>query len=261
MIHILSQSFSLSHCYYLLHPILSQNHYTTYDYKDTLASNPKNTQKYCVAHLHKGARMVVAHDVPQPRSSNSLGRSHREWVDLVLTISKLKRWSINYYIDTARGAETASRDLARAGGGLGEYYSEHETRTPTWLLAGDAHTVATLVGLADAQRAGGEADAQPVARWLDDGVTPNGAHGRAFGQRGVHGFDLTFCAPKSVSLVRALRGDDDVLSKAIADAHATALSEAMEYLTVHASYADPQPAHRGERSGAASRVSGHRLPT
>ena len=69
-------------------------------------------------------------------------RSHRKWVDVVLTISKLKRWSINYYIDTARAAETASRDVARAGGGLGEYYSEHETRTPTWLLAGDTHTVA-----------------------------------------------------------------------------------------------------------------------
>jgi conjugative relaxase-like TrwC/TraI family protein len=157
-------------------------------------------------------------------------------VDLVLTISKLKRWSINYYIDTAQAAETASRDAARAGGGLGEYYSEHETRTPTWLLAGDTHTVATLVGLTDAQRAGGVADVERVARWLDDGVTPNGAHGRAFGQRGVHGFDLTFCAPKSVSLVRALRGDDDVLSKAIADAHANAIAEAMEYLSAHAGY-------------------------
>ena len=98
--------------------------------------------------------------------------------------------------------------MARAGGGLGEYYSEHETRTPTWLLAADTHTVATLVGLTDAQRAGGKADAELVTRWLEDGITPNGARGRAFGQRGVHGFDLTFCAPKSVSLVRALRGDD-----------------------------------------------------
>ena len=73
----------------------------------------------------------------------------------MLTISKLKRWSINYYIDTAQAAEHAARDLARAGGGLGEYYSERETRTPVWLLAGDTHTVATLVGLTDAQRAGG----------------------------------------------------------------------------------------------------------
>src|SRR5262249_39995731 len=114
----------------------------------------------------------------------------------MLTISKLKRWSINYYIDTAAAAEHAARDRSRAGGGLGEYYSERETRTPAWLLAGDTHIVARLVGLSDAQRAGGDADPETVARWLDDGITPSGAHGRAFGQRGVHGFDLTFCAPK-----------------------------------------------------------------
>ncbi|WP_445170902.1 hypothetical protein ACTXG7_08110 [Mycolicibacterium sp. Dal123E01] len=59
---------------------------------------------------------------------------------LLLTVSKLKRWSINYYIDTAKTAERASSDLARANGGLGEYYSEHETRTPVWLCAGDTRT-------------------------------------------------------------------------------------------------------------------------
>jgi hypothetical protein len=114
--------------------------------------------------------MVVAQQVPQPRSPMPMRRSHRGWVVQVLTISKLKRWSINYYIDTARAAATASRDVARGGGGLGEYYSEHETRTPTWLLAGHTRAVATLVGLTDAQRAGGAADAELVARWLDDGI-------------------------------------------------------------------------------------------
>jgi hypothetical protein len=104
-----------------------------------------------------------------------------------------------------------------------------------------------LVGLTDVQRAGGEADPEVVARWLDDGAAPNGAQGRAFGQRGVHGFDLTLCAPKSVSLVRALRGDDDVLSKAIADAHSTAISEAMEYLSVHAGYTRIHNPHTGEK--------------
>ncbi|WP_445165893.1 hypothetical protein ACTXG7_18640 [Mycolicibacterium sp. Dal123E01] len=88
----------------------------------------------------------------------------------MLTISKLKRWSINYYIDTAQTAERASSDLLRAGGGLGEYYSEHETRTPVWLCAGDTRGAARLVGLTDAQRAGGIAEAGVVARWLDDGV-------------------------------------------------------------------------------------------
>ena len=55
----------------------------------------------------------------------------------MLTIAKLKRWSIKYYIDTAKTAQRASADSARAGGGLGEYYSEHETRTPVWLTVGD----------------------------------------------------------------------------------------------------------------------------
>lgn len=92
-----------------------------------------------------------------------------------------------------------------------------------WLCAGDAHTEARLVGLSDVQRAGGEASAAVVARWLDDGA------------RSVHGFDLTFAAPKSASLVRALRGDD-VAQKAIAAAHTAALGEAMEYLAAHAGY-------------------------
>jgi conjugative relaxase-like TrwC/TraI family protein len=153
----------------------------------------------------------------------------------VLTISKLKLWSINYYLDTAQTAARATKDFQRAGGGLGEYYSEHETRTPVWVCAGDTHTAAGLVGLSDTQRAGGEADAAVVARWLDDGVAPGGARGRALGAHGVHGYDLTFAAPKSVSLIRALRGDD-VAAKATADAHRTALAEAMEYLAAHAGY-------------------------
>ncbi|GAB7068382.1 hypothetical protein JCM12141A_26710 [Mycolicibacterium hodleri] len=115
----------------------------------------------------------------------------------LLTISKLKRWSIDYYLDTAQTAERATADLRRANGGLGEYYSEYDTRTPTWLCAGDTHTAAGLVGLSDGQRAGREADAGVVARWLDDGVAPGGAQGRALGAQGVHGYDLTFAAPRA----------------------------------------------------------------
>ena len=65
--------------------------------------------------------MVVAQHVPQPQSP-CVGGS-------MLTISKLKWWSINYYIDTAAAAENAARDLTRASGGLGEYYSERETQS------------------------------------------------------------------------------------------------------------------------------------
>jgi hypothetical protein len=46
---------------------------------------------------------------------------------LLLTISKLKRWSITYFIDTANTAQRATADFQRANGGLDEYCSEHET--------------------------------------------------------------------------------------------------------------------------------------
>lgn len=164
----------------------------------------------------------------------------------MLTIAKLSRWSINYYNDTANGVGQAVRDARKAGGGLGEYYTEHDTRTPVWLCAGDPRTATELVGLTEFQRAGGEADTEVVARWLEEGVAPNGQCGRAFGKRGVHGFDLTFCAPKSVSLIRALRGDD-VSEKAVATAHATAIGEAMEYLATHAGYARVHNALTGEK--------------
>lgn len=164
----------------------------------------------------------------------------------VLTIAKLSRWSINYYNDTARAAGAAAVDAQRAGGGLGECYAEHDTRTPVWLCAGDTHTVAVLVGLSDVQRAGGTADPDVVQRWLDDCLAPNGACGRAFGKRGVHGFDLTFCAPKSVSLIRAIRAGD-VADKAITTAHATAISEAMEYLAAHAGYSRVHNPATGEK--------------
>lgn len=156
----------------------------------------------------------------------------------VLTIAKPSRWSINYYNDTARAAAASAVDALRAGGGLGEYYAEHDTRTPVWLCAGDTHTAAKLIGLTDVQRAGGPADPEVVQRWLDDGTAPNGASGRAFGNRGVHGFDLTFCAPKSVSLIRALRAGD-VADKAIADAHATAISDLPKFWPYQRGRAEP----------------------
>ncbi|MCV7017787.1 MobF family relaxase [Mycolicibacterium aichiense] len=160
----------------------------------------------------------------------------------MLAIAKLSAWSINYYNDTARAAV----DAQKASGGLGEYYTEHDTRTPVWLCAGDARRAAELVGLSDLERVGGEADPDVVKNWLVGGKAPNGASGRGFRNGSVHGFDLTFCAPKSVSLIRAIRADD-VTDKAIADAHATAISEAMEYLATHAGYTRVHNPATGEK--------------
>ncbi len=125
----------------------------------------------------------------------------------MLTISRLSRWSINYYNDTARQAVQPGLDRQRAGGGLGEYYCEGDTRAPTWLVAGEAVRAVELVGLDGRAAAGGTADPDVVQRWLDDGIAPNGHAGRAFSKGSAHGFDLTFAAPKSVSLLRALTDD------------------------------------------------------
>ena len=43
-----------------------------------------------------------------------------------------------------------------------------------WMVAGNAAAAAELVGLSDEQRAGGVADLEAVARWLDDGSPPMG---------------------------------------------------------------------------------------
>jgi conjugative relaxase-like TrwC/TraI family protein len=152
----------------------------------------------------------------------------------VLTISRLSRWSINYYNDTARQASRAGLDRQRANGGLGEYYSEGDTRTPTWLIAGDAQMTAELAGLDGRAVDGGTADPDLAQRWLDDGIAPSGAAGRGFTKSSVHGFDLTFAAPKSVSLLRALT--DDVGGKVMQAVHARAITAAMIYLHQHAGY-------------------------
>ncbi len=152
----------------------------------------------------------------------------------MLTVAKLSLWSVNYYNDTARAVGDAVADRQKANGGLAEYYAERDTRTPVWTCVGDVQTVAEAVGLGAAERSGGDADPDVVARWLDAGVAPSGGCGRAHGKGGVHGFDLTFCAPKSVSLVRVFGGD--VADKAVTAAHQTAIAEALEYLAAHAGY-------------------------
>jgi conjugative relaxase-like TrwC/TraI family protein len=125
-------------------------------------------------------------------------------------------------------------DRQAAGGGLGEYYSERDTRVPTWMVAGDKAAVGELVGLDGAALDGGFADTEVAGRWLDDGIAPNGSAGRAFVKESVHGFDLTFAAPKSVSLLRALSGD--VSEKAVLAAHQRGIEAAMTYLHDHAGY-------------------------
>jgi conjugative relaxase-like TrwC/TraI family protein len=152
----------------------------------------------------------------------------------MLSISRLSRRSIRYYNDTANAADRAAMDGPRANGGLGEYFSQGDTRAPTWLIVGDAAKAGALTGLSPSAQDGGYADTDTAAAWLDGGTAPNGATGLPFTTTSVHGFDLTFAAPKSVSLVRALT--DDVTEKVMAQAHMKAIQAAMKYLHTHAGY-------------------------
>ena len=55
----------------------------------------------------------------------------------MLTISRLGHRSIKYYNDTANQAKHAATKRKSFGGGLAEYYSEGDTRVPSWLVVGD----------------------------------------------------------------------------------------------------------------------------
>jgi conjugative relaxase-like TrwC/TraI family protein len=152
----------------------------------------------------------------------------------MLTLSRLTKFSIKYYNDTADEAKQAAMDRQSANGGLAEYYSEGETRIPSWLVVGDKEAVSRTTGLTDGTLVGGDADSDDARVWLDYGTAPNGALGRAFTDKSIHGFDLTFAAPKSVSLIRALT--DDIAEKVLAAAHTKAVHAAMVYLHRHAGY-------------------------
>jgi conjugative relaxase-like TrwC/TraI family protein len=153
---------------------------------------------------------------------------------IMLTISRLGHRSIKYYNDTAHQARNAATKDQPPGGGLAEYYSEGETRVPSWLIVGDKRSIALSAGLTGSALDGGDADTDIARTWLDDSRAPNGAGGRHFTEKSVHGFDLTFAAPKSVSLIRALT--DDIAEKVLATAHAKAVAAAMDYLHCHAGY-------------------------
>jgi conjugative relaxase-like TrwC/TraI family protein len=127
----------------------------------------------------------------------------------VLTIAKLGAGQESYY-------------LSKVARGIEDYYSGDGEAPGVWMgrgaerlgLAGEVPGSALRAGLAgrnpltDAQLAG----------------TP--------GARRVPGWDLTFCAPKSVSVLYAL--GDRTTSGAVVEAHETAVAQAVAYLERHA---------------------------
>ena len=176
---------------------------------------------------------------------------------VMLTISRLGHRSIKYYNDTADQAKcTATKD--RTVVDWAEYYSEGETRIPNWLVVGDRAAIARSTGLGASALEGGDADTEIARAWLDAGVAPNGVNGREFTDKSVHGFDLTFSAPNSVSLIRALT--DDIAEKVLATAHPRGARRHAVSARSRGLHPRAQPDHRKQRPPVSAGIGGHRLP-
>src|SRR3954468_19024957 len=136
----------------------------------------------------------------------------------MLSIGKLAVGQAGYYLEQAQGSVTRAGALRS---GVEDYYLGGAEAAGVW--PGDG---ARALGLA------GEVGATPLDRVLA-GEHPGTAValGRVVAGR-VPGFDLTFSAPKSVSVLFGIGGDE--LRGAIRDAHDWAVAEALHYVDRHA---------------------------
>ena len=113
------------------------------------------------------------------------------------------------------GANGAGYYLDSVAAGAEEYYTGSGEAPGTWTGSGCAEL--ELAGVVDAQD----------LRALLAGVAPDGRRLAAANRR-VPGFDLTFSAPKSVSLLYALGGPE--VARAVVAAHDAAAAAALGYL-------------------------------
>lgn len=145
----------------------------------------------------------------------------------MLTIAKMHSDSVAYYESTVDSpGSTSGPDL---------YYSEDGKQPATaWVVGRNDRQVATVsrfLGVDTGDVIAGES----VRKWFNSARTPSEKSlGRRPGKTGVPGFDLTFCAPKSVSLVWGFA--DNETKKIVDDAHSKAVSVALAYLSEHAGY-------------------------
>lgn len=147
----------------------------------------------------------------------------------MLTIAKLHGESVAYY------ESTVSTEAEHANG-PDAYYSEDGTKPATaWILArsgAQVRAVSDALGV----EVGAVVDGDRVRDWFNKAVAPSGEKlGRAPKQSGVPGFDLTFCAPKSVSILWGV-ADDPALKQVVDQAHARAVESALSYFSEHAGY-------------------------
>ncbi len=132
----------------------------------------------------------------------------------MLSIGKLSAGQASYYLEQAQGSVTHAGAVSS---GVEDYYLSGPEVSGTWEGSG-----AVVLGLR------GTVDAQALDRVLaGEHVATGEPLGRVLAAR-VPGFDLTFSAPKSVSVLFGVGGSE--LRGAIRDAHDAAVREALGYM-------------------------------
>lgn len=115
------------------------------------------------------------------------------------------------------GADSARYYERRVASGREDYYTGRGESAGRW--TGDG---ARLLGL-EGEVAAGELEALLVG-----GIDPGSGEPLRSSATSVQGFDLTFSAPKSVSVLYAVGGED--VRRAVVDAHEQAVEQALGYL-------------------------------
>jgi conjugative relaxase-like TrwC/TraI family protein len=133
---------------------------------------------------------------------------------IVVSIGKLATGQANYYLDQAQARVDRATSI---GTGVEDYYVGGTEAPGYWLGAGSARVGATGRVEGDALRRVLEGRA-PAG---EEDLVPDHA-------RRVPGFDVTFSAPKSVSVLFGL--GDEPLRRAIRSAHDEAVRDALGYL-------------------------------
>src|SRR4051794_19941621 len=136
----------------------------------------------------------------------------------MVSIGKLASGQAGYYLDQANGRLTRTASVAT---GAEDYYVAGNEPPGAWIGAG-----CRSLGL------GGVVSRESLVRLLD-GCDPRTGQELVRVRDGrVPGFDVTFSAPKSVSVLFGI-GDDE-LRGAIRDAHDRAVLDALGYVEGHA---------------------------
>ena len=132
----------------------------------------------------------------------------------MLSIGKLAAGQADYYLDQAASRVTRAGSV---GSGVEDYYVAGNEAPGYWLGAGAARL-----------ELAGAIDRDALTRVLDGSHPASGTELVADHPRRVPGFDLTFSAPKSVSLLFGL--GDEALRRTIRSEHETAVAEALGYM-------------------------------